>query len=424
MFEAVLRLTSRALCAGLLCAGGCDGPQRAPAAPPYVGDGGTIDRDAAPPPPIDCQNSVGAEDADGDGFSRIRGDCDDCTGASGPAAIDIPGNDVDEDCDGEDAPGPSPVCDPELEATSVAAEDAALALGVCEKHTRTSRLPGLITARWLRLSEGEGLGDARQVWLPEKFGTVGAREGSRLLVLSTGVARDVNDDDFTPGCDTFGSVRDVGGLWSGARQPPAGYPKDSSQCDTETSSSNAPAHNDVVLELSLRVPSNANSFSFDSAFFTYEYPDFVCSPFNDFFVVQVDPAPKELEDEDDNVLFDAAGDPVGVNSGLLSVCRKAERGRVGRPVECTLGAALLAETGFDQGESTCAAQQTDGPDLGGASTGWLHTVVPVPPGKVVSVRFVLWDSGDPLLDSSVVLDNFQWSLEMPQVGTGPISAGS
>jgi hypothetical protein len=400
----------------------CESPKRAPPAPSEpLDDAGLTEEDAEPPAPVDCQNSVGAQDADGDGFSRFKGDCDDCTGAFGPAAIDLPGNAIDEDCDGADAPAPSEPCDEDLEPDATDAEDAAHAFGLCEQHTRLSRLPGLIEAHWRRLSDAEGLGDPRQVWLPEKFGTLASREGSRLLVLSTGVARDVNDDDYTPGCDTLASTRPTGESWTDGHAPPENYPKDSNQCDDDVNSSELPAYNDVALELTLRVPSNARSFSFDSLFFTYEYPDYLCSPFNDFFVVFVDPAPDDLDD--DNVLFDVNEDPVGVNSGLLSVCREAERGRAARPVECALGPALLAETGFDQEESTCASQLTDKRDIGGASTGWLHTDVPVPPGKVITIRIMLWDNGDPLLDSSVVIDNFQWSVEMLPLGTGPISAG-
>ena len=240
------------------------------------------------------------------------------------------------------------------------------------------------------------------------------------MLLSTGVARDVNDDGYTKGCDTFDSMLESGVGWSQAAPPPSGYPRDSSLCDG-TSSANVPAYNDVVFELTLRVPSNVQSLSFDSMFFTYEYPDFVCSQFNDFFVVFVDPAPKGLDD--DNVLFDANDDPIGVNTGLLSVCREVSNSRVARPIACDQGPGLLAETGFDEGESTCASGQVKDPDVGGASTGWLHTDVPVPAGKVITVRFMLWDSGDPLLDSSVVIDNFRWSLEDRSVGTGPITSG-
>jgi hypothetical protein len=410
---------------GLLA--GCDNSDSAPPAPDHILDGGSLEEDAGPPVPIDCENSVGAQDADGDGFSRDKGDCDDCTKARGPAAMEILGNMIDEDCDGSDLTTPPPACDGKLEPESTDAEDAAHALGVCEEHSENSRLPGLIEARWQRLTgEDAPPADARQIWLPTQFGTIAAREGGRLLVLSTGVARDVNDDAYTKDCDVFDVTRSLEG-WAPSSPPlesDPDYPLDSSECPKGTNSSNARRYNDVVLTLTLRTPSNVKSFSFDSMFFTYEYPDFVCSEFNDFFLVRVDPPPKEIEDDKrGNVLFDSEGDPIGVNSGLLSVCREAERGRVARPIECTAGPALLAETGFDQKESVCASKQTDKKDIGGASTGWLHTSVPVPAGKVVTLQFVLWDSADPLLDSTVVVDNFQWSVEEQSVITGPITGG-
>jgi hypothetical protein len=375
-------------------------------------------RDTTRDEPIDCENSSGEQDADEDGFSRAAGDCDDCEPARGPGALDLPGNDLDEDCDGEDAASVPPACDGSLKPGSSEADQAAAALGMCTVKTRASSLPGLIEANWSRLKGGTKLGDSRQVWLPEKFGTITAREGRRLLVLSTGVARDARDKDYTPDCDALGATRMSNGEWSNSSEPPRGYPRDGSRCKQGTGES-PPAYNDVILELTLRAPANARSFSFDSLFFTQEYPDFVCSPYNDFFVALVDPAP--ADHEDGNVLFDSEGDTIGVNTGLLTVCEQAEDGRVARDVACKDGRALLRDTGFDAGESRCASKFTMLRDIGGASTGWLHTDVPIKPGKVFTIRFVLWDSGDPLLDSTVLLDNFQWSLEAPQIGTRPIS---
>ncbi|HVZ31682.1 MAG TPA: hypothetical protein VG963_04605 [Polyangiaceae bacterium] len=41
----------------------------------------------------------------------------------------------------------------------------------------------------------------------------------------------------------------------------------------------------------------------------------------------------------------------------------------------------------------------------------------------MKLRFVLWDSGDPLLDSAVVIDNFRFLVEPPTAGTRPLTSG-
>jgi hypothetical protein len=60
------------------------------------------------------------------------------------------------------------------------------------------------------------------------------------------------------------------------------------------------------------------------------------------------------------------------------------------------------------------------PNIGGAATGWLHTEVPVRPFQLVKLWIALWDSADPWLDSTVLLDNFRFSAAPPQTGTRPI----
>lgn len=401
----------------LLWAAACDGGEKPPGPPPGTGGDGGVDLpDAAPP--LDCTKTGPEQDADGDLFSPNGGDCDDCVAAVNPHALDVPDNGVDDDCAGGDATALEPPCDAELEPTSVEGEDIARALGLCRFVSSVSRKYGVIDAKLATLDLDGVIEDNRQVWLPERFGTLTAGSGSRLVVLSTGVARDLSVDSYTEGCDTFDSRR-AGGGWTLAHAPPPGFPKDSSECDGMLSPGVA-AYNAISLELTIRAPSNARAFTFDSIFFTYEYPYFVCEQFNDFFAVFADPAPRGSED--DNVLFDENDDPVGVNSGLLQVCRK-ETG-VARDIDCELGPALLAGTGYDRDESTCVSETDDRlEDRGGASTGWLRTSVPIKPSQLMTLRFVLWDSGDPLLDSTVVLDNFQWVMKDAPAGavTTPIA---
>jgi hypothetical protein len=269
--------------------------------------------------------------------------------------------------------------------------------------------------------------DERQAWLPEHFGAATPREGSRLLVLSTGVARDVDAKDYTSSCDVLGSMLDTNGTWTGGVPPPKGFPRDSSLCKMRNVSGGELAYNDVGLELSLRAPSNATGVAFDSLFYTYEYPDFVCTRYNDFFVVLMDPAPSGFS-EDDNVLFDDNGQPIGVNTGFLSVCRATARASENRTAgyRCPGGVSLLAKTGFDAKEASCAPLAQGDKDLGGAATGWLHTELPVQPGSLFTLRFILWDSGDPLLDSTIALDNLHFVFAAPDkptvVGTKPIAS--
>jgi hypothetical protein len=63
---------------------------------------------------------------------------------------------------------------------------------------------------------------------------------------------------------------------------------------------------------------------------------------------------------------------------------------------CPLGRGELAGTGFEG----------DG-DQDGA-TSWLETKAGVVPGETITIQFVIWNTGDHILQSTVLLDNFKW----------------
>ena len=379
-----------------------------------------------PRPDASCDSSIGQEDFDDDGFSRSRGDCDDCDPMRGPAALEVAGNGLDEDCVGGDAPLPSTGCDGTLEDDEAPTlENVRAVLGLCgDLVSRVSRVPGLVDARWLRLDGSERLADPLQVWLPTRFGErVLPREGGRMLVLSTGIARDVNDDHddtddaYTEGCDAFAppSLDDAGER--GGVPMPAGFPRGSDACPRHEVDASALAYDDVGLALTLRVPTNATAVAFDSILFTYEYPEFMCGPANDHFVALLDGAPRRFED--DNILVDANDDPVGVNSSLLTVCNPTRRDV--RDVACR-DAELLEGTGYAPEESTCG-RVTGQEDIGGASTGWLRTAVPVAAGELIELRLQLWDSGDRLRDTTVAIDNLRFLTTPLAMNAAPTEPG-
>ena len=54
---------------------------------------------------------------------------------------------------------------------------------------------------------------------------------------------------------------------------------------------------------------------------------------------------------------------------------------------------------------------------GGGATGWLTTTAPVSPGEVITIQFIIWDTGDANWDSSVLLDHFTWQPGTTTTGT-------
>ena len=146
------------------------------------------------------------------------------------------------------------------------------------------------------------------------------------------------------------------------------------------------------LRLELLVPSNAQSFSFDFNFLSGEFPEWVCTSFDDTFMVLLDSAAYT-----GNISFDAQGNPVSINVGFFDQCS------VGDGPQC-MGEAPLVGTGYEAGV--------------GGGTGWLTTTSPVLPGEKITLRFVIFDEGDHAFDSVVLIDNFRWHFERVD---GPIT---
>lgn len=359
------------------------------------------------------------EDRDQDGFSIADGDCDDCNALVNPGAFDVPDNDLDDDCD--DDVDQRPVCDASLASNSSSALDFARTLDLCATVTEASMRPGVLDAK-LTLADGTGVPYANGHAIRAQFGTgLEATLGSAFAVLSTGVAAGVGDTDPAPasGPDTDqGKESGLPGdylLANGNQLPtPPGCPPITASV----------ANDPVMLTLTIRTPTNAKSFSLRANHFSYEFPEWVCSSYNDFFVVLLDSGwdgtPKNPDDKNLAVSVDD-GIPVGANLALGSpgLFRQCVNGGMGCVPGGTMGTIASCEgtnelvgTRFD----TPSPGDCDAGSLAGGATGWLKIAGNVVGGEIITVRIAIWDSGDSAADSTVVLDAFEWSTDVVEPG--------
>ncbi len=220
-----------------------------------------------------------------------------------------------------------------------------------------------------------------------------------MLALSSGAARGPSDPGY----------EDPAGVWKdmSAHGAPPGYPKESPACPGTTTGD---PFDSAGLKVVIKTPLDAKSFTFDFDFYTYEYPDFICDRFNDYFVAMLTPTPSGLPDG--NISFDEQGNTISVNAGFLQACTPSMAG--GKNFACPLGYGEINGTGFDSN----ILNLTGIP--GSAATSWLTTTAPVEsPGDNIELLFAIWDSGDGRLDSTVLVDNFRFELEEGAVGTIP-----
>lgn len=298
---------------------------------------------------------------------------------------------------------PQGMCDTSLAIDSGDAMDGARAIGLCQ--VAADGTWGVVSADWVR-SDGQPLTGELNMGkgILSGFGpNVAPREGSKVLALSSGAARQPSD----PGYESVGGYWKDCGLadpfcFNGTPTPhgtPAGYPKTSASCNVQAGE----AYDSAGLRLTIRTPADALSFSFALKFYTYEFPNYVCDIYNDFFVSMMTPTPAGLVDG--NISFDSMGNTISVNAGFLDVCNAGQL--AGYP--CPAGYTELVGTGYDE------------QDPGSAGTTWLQTTAPIEaPGSDITLHFTIWDSGDGVLDSTILIDEFKFELTEGVVGTTPI----
>jgi len=373
-------------------------------------------------------------DSDGDGFTTCNGDCCDSTECTNPAevnpgAFDTPGDGVDNDCDGM-IDNPTPLCDSGLASNSGSAMDYARAIDLCQTASMTDKKWGVIDAKFT-FADGTGTPDANQRSIRPHFGTgTTPQVGSSFMEIASGTAAatgETNPDyvDFESPSYSSGNTSKFPADFIAAHN---GKLPNDSRCPGPAGTD---ANDPIMLTLTIRVPTNANSFSIKSNFFSSEFPEYTCSRYNDFFVMLLDsmyngtpanPADKNL------AFYQPMGTnnqfPVGVNlafgdTGLFTQCVKGKTGCAplsgatpGNITTCT-STAELAGTGLDTPNSGLC----DSNSLEGGGTGWLTTTGNVVPGEIMKLRIAIWDTSDSALDSLAVIDGFTWSADPTMPGT-------
>jgi len=332
-----------------------------------------------------------------------------------PANYDIPGNGCDDDGDGQ--VDNAPACDSSL-PQSGSAMQLAQAMGLCQQASANAW--GVVSAKLTQGYGNSSAPDAHQTSILTTFGSALApREGSAFSVLSSGYAQAT---DACPTAQRYASMAGTsfkyGCKMTGQGTAPSGFPKSATGCPSQSGE----AVNDVAdLQLVIKVPANANGFSFDFDFGSGEWPEYVCSSFNDAFIAYLKSAAFNSGNPD-NISFDSKNNPVSVNNGFFSQCAPSNaatgcaQGSTKGTAACSGGASDLAGTGFQDmnDQSACGTGET-----GGGMTGWLTTQAPAQPGETLTIDLIIWDTGDQYYDSSVILDNWQWKPDPTTVSTNP-----
>ncbi|MFH2007784.1 MAG: MopE-related protein [bacterium] len=339
-----------------------------------------------------CNGFVDADepDKDGDGFGPCAGDCNDNNIFISPGNIEDPTDGVDNNCDGV-IDEPQVNCDCGAEPGLTIEEQMARAIGLCNEHAildlsvnGSNPLGYGVFGDW---------GVITPVTTRDGSGADGwPLENCQFLILASGAAKNLQPQ---------GGMESDLGIYNA--QDPAPIPDGQDINDL------------TQFELRLRVPGNAKGFSFDFIFFSVEYPEFVCSVFNDTFYALVIDEPALNGGARTNISFDQEGNEITVNNGFFEY-----------PPYWSLD---ITGTAYEHPESYTPGCNDD-PSIGcvapnpcpayqGSTTGWLRTTSPATPGAEITIIFSIHDEGDNILDSAVIIDNFRWQT-VPIDGPGTV----
>jgi hypothetical protein len=289
----------------------------------------------------------------------------------------------------------------------VSAADLHKAMELCQTTTANPPLAqkkwGVITAQLL-LADGSMPSGAQLSAMQDKqgavmidYGTGGIvpKKGPTMAGLSSGYMRDKNDPSWPGTYSTSNaSYSNPPSVYLAAH---GGNLPASASCNGGACPAGTGANDSINVRLSIRVPTNAQSLSYQFKFVSSEYWTFSCTSYNDFYLALLQSTAMGIP-ADKNISFDSLNNPVSVNNGFFDVC--IPKGCY----TCPAGFSELTGTGMEDGNV-------------GGGTKWLTTEAPVVPGETMQIEFMVFDVSDTALDSITLLDNFQWGLASANVNT-------
>jgi hypothetical protein len=274
--------------------------------------------------------------------------------------------------------------------------DYAHASDVCDNPM----CPRLTNSLWY----GTNLANAKRITghmgTPPQFNP---HQGSFMSFLSSGTADDDTDTagySTCPGTDFKSTFMNPMPLTAAQNVNP---------CGTGVDEKTVAVHDYTELRMTIKAPINAGSFAFDFAFFSEEYPVYVCQGYNDtFLAIQT----SQQFPTGSQIAFDANGHRVNVNNAFFQDCNSCVNCVPGYTftVNCNAGSlSLLNGTSYEKllsGPTNPPSQCNENHGSGG--TDWLKTTSPVQPGETFTLSWIVFDEFDGILDSSVILDHFRW----------------
>lgn len=239
-----------------------------------------------------------------------------------------------------------------------------------------------------------------------------SREGDKLLLISTGLLPAPNGQGavIVDDGDVFNDTA-FGGVWDSDVMPPPMSPQKGSpdpmgytNCDGINDCSNtiydqwilgeSDPEDKMWFSFELTAPSIANGqtsdakgYTFDFAYFSAEFPEFVDSPYNDIFVVW-----QSSEDYTGNVTF--------INE---------------QPLTVTALWPIDFEGECDFFDPNCVGFDPHLAGTGhlseGGATGWYQATGGVKPGETFGLAFAIFDMSDSTYDTTAIIDNWKWDCE-------------